>query len=204
MTPSCRQSPSVEVGSRRTHVHQTPTPLSNNTLFTTLCSSEKLAFANIPARDSSLSWLLPSTPVVDLYPAAIDFAKENVASLYTDGRAKFVEADVRKFEKRQSGSEVMKGDPEGYHAVTVYFSLLPGFETYEIRDKGGLFSLGTVPMEVEGELIGRSQVLEAVRQFGFRLEWETTRKFASKAVEVGILRPKQAHLFVYAVQTWYP
>lgn len=49
---------SVELGSRRTHVHQTPTPLSNNTLFTTLGSSEKLPFANIPARDSSLSWLL--------------------------------------------------------------------------------------------------------------------------------------------------
>ena len=39
--------------------------------------------------------------MVDLYPAAIDFAKENVASLYTDGRAKFVEADVRKFESER-------------------------------------------------------------------------------------------------------
>lgn len=178
----------------------------------------------------------------------VEFAKKNVTSLYPDGRAEFVEADVRKFEperddpffqaqekalraKRESWEE---GDPAGYHAVTAYFSLLAGFETQkEIREvikkacwwlrEGGLFVLGTVPIDVEGEVIewmgkpvtvsslSRDKVLEAVREVGFEVEWEATRKFKPKAVEAGILKPEDAekaweeeHLFVYAVKTWYP
>ncbi|KAJ4383120.1 hypothetical protein N0V85_008495 [Neurospora sp. IMI 360204] len=274
-----------------------PTPLSNNTLFTTLCPSYETAFANIPARDDSLSWLLAQLahhdtfpphprpwihdalpphlqrkrildigsgtgrPVcsaladaghsvlgVDLCPAMVEFAKGNVASLYPDGRADFVETDVREFEPerddlffkaqekamRARGWVREEGDPEGYHAVTAYFSLLAGFETQrEIREvlrkvycwlrEGGLFVFATVPMDVKGEVIewlgkpvtvsslSESKVLEAVREVGFEVEWEMTRKFAPKAVEAGILKPEEAekaweeeHLFVYAVKTWYP
>ncbi|WPJ65466.1 hypothetical protein SMAC4_07494 [Sordaria macrospora] len=277
---------------------QQPTaPLSNNTLFTTLCPSYETAFTDLPTRDNSLDWLLAKLddrdtfpphprpwihnalpprlqrkhildigsgtgrPIcsalaeaghsvlgIDLCPAMVEFAKKNVTSLYPDGRAEFVEADVRKFEperddpffqaqekalraKRESWEE---GDPAGYHAVTAYFSLLAGFETQkEIREvikkacwwlrEGGLFVFGTVPMDVEGEVIewmgkpvtvsslSRDKVLKAVREVGFEVEWEVTRKFKPKAVEAGILKPEDAekaweeeHLFVYAVKTWYP
>ncbi|KAK3947311.1 S-adenosyl-L-methionine-dependent methyltransferase [Pseudoneurospora amorphoporcata] len=253
------------------------TPLSNNDLFTTLCPSYEVAFANIPARDNSLSWLLAKLadrdtfpphprpwihdalplrlqrkhildigsgtgrPVcsalaeaghsvlgIDLCPAIVEFAKQNVAALYPDGRAEFAEADVRKFEPERDDpffkaqTEVLRakretweeGDPEGYHAVTAYFSLLAGFETqkeikkvikkvcYWLRE-GGLFVLGTLPMDVEGEVIGwmgkpvtvsslsRSKVLEAVREVGFQVDWEATRKFVPKAVEAGILKPEE-------------
>ncbi|KAK3347656.1 S-adenosyl-L-methionine-dependent methyltransferase [Neurospora tetraspora] len=276
---SNQQPPSTSPAQQVEEPTSNPTPLSNNTLFTTLCPSYELAFANIPARDSSLSWLLAQLayhdtfpphprpwihdalpphlqrkrildigsgtgrPVcsalaeaghsvlgIDLCPTMVEFAKGNVASLYPDGRAEFAQAKVM----GARGVNREEGDPEGYHAVTPYFSLLAGFETRrEIREvirkvyhwfrEGGLFVFATVPMDVEGEVIewlgkpvtvsslSRSQVLEVVREVGFEVEWEMTRKFAPKAVEAGILKPEEAekaweeeHLFVYAVKTWYP
>lgn len=186
---------------------------------------------------------------IDLCPAMVEFARKNVGALYPDGRAEFLEADVRTFEPErddpffQARAEALKAkgesweeeDPQGYyHAVTAYFSLLAGIETqreikqvirkvYHWLREGGLFVFGTAPMDVEGEVIewmgkpvmvsslSRSQVLEAVREVGFEVEWEMTRKFAPKAMEAGILKPEEAakaweeeHLFVYAVKRWYP
>lgn len=273
------------------------TPLPNNTLFTTLCPSYETAFANNPAQEDSISWLLSQLasndtfpphprpwvqdalpahlqrkrildigsgtgrPVcsslaeaghsvlgIDLCPAMVEFARKSVASLYPDGRAEFLEADVRTFDPERDDPSFraraealrVKGESWGdedsqgyYHAVTAYFSLIAAIETQkEIKEviqkvyhwltEGGLFVFGTAPMDVQGEVIewmgkpilvsslSRSQILEAIREVGFEIEWEVTRKFAPKAVEAGILKPEEAekafeeeHLFVYAVKRWY-
>ncbi|KAK3388648.1 S-adenosyl-L-methionine-dependent methyltransferase [Sordaria brevicollis] len=203
-------------------------PLPNDTLFTTLCPSYETAFANNPAQDNSIVWLLSQLSSADTFPppgrpwihdslpphlqrkrildigsgtgrpvcsslaeaghsvlgidncpAMVDFARQNVASLYPDGRAEFLEADLRTFNPEeddpffQARAEALKAkgevwgeeDPQGwYHAVTAHFSLIAGMNSQkEIKEvfrsvygwlrEGGLFVFGTAPMDVDGEVI---------------------------------------------------
>lgn len=210
--------------------------MSVKALFDSVGPAYENAFANLKGQDTAIKWLVDSLgpkskvldvgcatgrPVcsslyeaghtvlgIDVSPEMLNFAREHVPGPL------FAQFDVKDFD----------ADPEGFHAIAVFFSMLADFTQDEIKQQleriygwlkpGGLLVWATIASSAESQQmkwLGRDVVvsalsaeasLKAVQDAGFIIVDKSEQTFKPKAVEAGICTAEdvweEPHLFVHA------